>query len=149
MIESVFSTVDSVLSFAPAWVRLCIWGIPTGVLAMWVYGILSPQDKLKAVQEELSAARKEMNAYSGTDPKVVVRLTKRSLGLAFQQVGIVFLPTMIAAAPVFLILYGIDLIYAGQTIIAGVPEWLGSWETVFLSAMSVGAIFIKVALKIR
>lgn len=147
--ESLFTAVDGVLSFAPVWLRLIILGLPTGAFAMGAYGKLSPQDKLDELNVELSATRKEMNAYSGTDPKVVMELSKRNMALAFKQVGLIFPATMLAALPVIAILYGVDLVYAGQTVLSGVPDWFSTWEGVFLIAMSLGAIVIKVALKIR
>ena len=42
-----------------------------------------------------------------------------------------------------------DAVYGGQTILSGMPDWASTWELPFLGAMSIGAIFIKVALKIR
>ena len=149
MIEALFQGIDGGLSFAPVWARLTILGIPTGVIAMGLYGLVSPQDKLKALQVELTEARKEMNAYSGTDAKVVMELSKRNMALAFKQVGMMLPSTLIAAAPVIAILYGVDLVYSGQTVVGGLPDWASTWEMPFLAAMSVGAIIIKFGLKIR
>ena len=147
--ETLITALDGALAFAPLWLRLCLLGVPVGAIAMGLYGKLSPQDKLNALNEELVQARKEMNSYDGTDPKVVMALSRKSVGLALKQVGMMLPSTLVAAAPVIAILYGLDAVYAGRTVLGGVPAWASGWEPTFLVAMSVGAIVVKLVFKIR
>jgi len=61
----VFRLFDALLSPLPAAARLVVWALIGAALSMWLYKILSPQQKLAETEAAALAARRELNAYDG------------------------------------------------------------------------------------
>ncbi len=127
MIGSALGVLDAALSFLPAAVRLLVYGGVAGGGAMLLYGRLSPQERLEALQRALAEARVRMHRYDGDDPRVIWGLVKESLGLSFRQIRLVFLPTLLAAAPVLLALAWLDAAYAHALPEVGEPVAVEYW----------------------
>lgn len=149
MLDPLFSPIDGLLDFLPFWLKAATWGIALGASTMLLYGRLSSQDKIADISEESAEARRELQAYDGTDMSEVLRLAKRSLGLAFEQMKLVIGPTLIAAAPVLAAMWWMEGAWAGKEALPWGPEWLRTWHTVFLSAMTVVAFALKSLLGIK
>lgn len=149
MLDLVFSPIDGLLGFLPFWLKVSTWGLALGASTMLVYGWLSSQDKIADIQAESSKARRELQAYDGTDMSEVLRLARRSLGLAFEQMKLVIGPTLVAATPVLAAMWWMEGAWAGREALAWGPEWLRTWHTVFLSAMTVVAFALKSLLGIK
>jgi len=77
---------------------------------MGLYVLLSDQAKVSVVQAESVAARNALAAYDG-DFDGVMPLVKRSLGLSFRHIGMVFLPALAASIPLLLLLVWISIAY--------------------------------------
>lgn len=99
MLTSLFAAVDAWLGFVPVLLRVAGWGAAGGALTMGLYGLLSPQTRLRALKDDAAAARAAMGVYDGDDIGEMLSLTRRALGLSVQQIGLVCIPTLIAAAP--------------------------------------------------
>lgn len=112
MIGSALSAVDGVLAFLPAWMRILLYGGLTGAGAMLLYGVLSPQRRLAEIQGALADARARVHAAQGEDLDEIGRLVKTSLGLSFRQVGLVFVPTVLASLPVLLAIAWLQSAYS-------------------------------------
>lgn len=137
------------LGFAPDWLLVAVAGLVGGAVTMLLYKRLSPQNRLTELKTETLAARKEMQAYDGTELAVVLGLMRRSVSLAFQQVRLIFVPTMIAALPIIGLGVLFDYAYGEAAIVDVGPDWFRPWPAVFLIALSVSAIVTKVAFKIE
>lgn len=127
MIGSALGGLDAALSFLPAALRLLLYGGLAGGGAMLLYGRLSPQERLAELQRGLAEARGRMHAYDGDDPRVIWGLVKASLGLSFRQIRLVFLPTLLAAAPVLLAIAWLDAAYAHALPEPGDPVTVDYW----------------------
>lgn len=149
MFETVFLALDRALDFLPGPVRVLLWGTVLGAVAMGLYGLVSPQEKIGEAAEASAEARREMRQYDGTELSVVWELSRASLKLSLRQFGLVLLPTLVAAVPVLLVIMGLETVYAETLMIPFGPEWFRSWHTVLLAGLSVGAIGVKVAFKIH
>jgi hypothetical protein len=77
----------------------------------------------------------------------MLRLTGRSIAPALRQLLIVFLPTIIAAAPVGLVFWWLESTYAKVWSVG--PSWMHTWHTPFMIALTVAALGMKFALKIH
>lgn len=149
MLDLVFSPIDSALSFMPFWLRVSTWGLVLGAATMLIYKWLSPQEKITDIAERAAAARRQMQAYKGDDMSEVMGLVKRSLALSFEQMKFVIGPTLVAAAPVLVAMYWMEGAWAGKEALAWGPEFVRTWHTTFLGAMSVSALALKVGLRIK
>jgi hypothetical protein len=93
-------TVDSaLLPGSPSAVRLALWGALAGVAAMLLYWAFSPQASISATKRELARTRRALDAYDG-EFAGAGGLIGAMLVQALRQVGLVLLPTLLAALPV-------------------------------------------------
>ena len=61
-----FSWFDALLEYVlPPMVRLVFWGIAASILTMWLYVLLSSQEKLSKIKTEVQETRKALNEYDG------------------------------------------------------------------------------------
>lgn len=99
-----FRAVDGAVAGAlPATVRLWLWGLIGGVASMGLYWLLSPQKRIGQTKRELAQAQQALNSFDGEFAQAWPML-RRMLGLAFKQLGIVFIPALIAMSPVLCLL---------------------------------------------
>lgn len=98
-----FNLLEGLLDFLPALLRLCIWSAVAGAASMLLYGLLSPQQRIAAVKVELKAAQAEMSAADESFAELM-DLTKKSLGLSFRHLGLVFGPALVSAIPMICIM---------------------------------------------
>lgn len=127
MIGSLLSTLDAWLAFLPAWLRIALYGGATGAGAMLLYGRLSPQDRLEGIQRALAEARARVHQAQGEDVGEIGRLVKASLGLAFRQVRLVLLPTILASLPVLLAIAWLEASYSHALPREGTPVTVEYW----------------------
>lgn len=139
----------AVLGFAPDWLTVSVAGLVVGAVTMLLFQRLSPQETLRAMKVEARDARRAMQSYDGEDFWQMWALTRRSLALQFQQLRVMFVPTMIAALPVIITMGAFELIFEGVEVLDVGPSWLWTWHATFLIALSVAAIVTKVAFRIE
>lgn len=135
------------LEAVPVWLQMSCAGAVTGVLAMLIYARLSPQEDVAALKEQAREARRELNAYEGTDMSEVWKLTRRSLAIGLEQVRRVLVPTIVAGIPILIIMVLIepqveDVLHFG-------PSWIRAWYVVFIATLSVSALAVKILFDIE
>lgn len=96
----------------PAAIVISIWAFGVGVATMWLYGALSDQEELEALESEVAEAREAMRTYDGTDFEEMKRRTTRALGLSMQQLRLIAVPTLLAGLPVVGVLVWMEGTYA-------------------------------------
>ncbi len=131
-----------------AFLKLGVYGLVIGAVAMLLYKWISPQKKLLALKEELARAQRELKAYKGTDGREVMRLSKAAVAPALKQMLLVIGPAIISMAPVLLTMYGLSSVYQTHIAQGSGPSWLYAWETPYMIGLTISAIVMKFALKI-
>jgi uncharacterized membrane protein (DUF106 family) len=134
--------VDGLLFFLSAWIRVSVWGFVLGAVTMLLYDKLSPQDKIAELKEEVSEAQKRLHNYRGDEFSELLSRMKTALDASLRQMKVMFLPTMIAAGPVIVVLLWMPTAYSGELISFG-PAWLRSWYVIFLTTLSISAVLTK------
>lgn len=112
MVGLLLETIDGWLSFLPVWCRVTLWGTFLGSATMGVYGLFAPQEELAELKERTQKAREDLQSYDGTDPGVLWSKMKKTFALSFDQMKLMFGPTMMAGIPVVLVLVWMELAYA-------------------------------------
>jgi hypothetical protein len=144
-----FNAIDHVLGFLPAAVRLGLYGLLVGIVAMLIYRWISPQKKLAALKLEIVESRRAMRSYTGTDVREMLRLSTRSITPALRQLLLVLVPTLIAAAPVVFVVLWLGNAFSDRPVWSMGPDWLRTWHTPFMTALTVAALAMKFTLKIH
>lgn len=116
---TLFNTLDGVCSFMPAGLRVGLYGLITGVLAMLIYWRISPQGRIRALQAQISEAQRALRGYKGTDLGQMMRLCGQAVLPAVRQVLLVGGPTLLAATPVLLLMAWLDSSYSHRLPEAG------------------------------
>ena len=141
-------TLDSAFgAIAPDAVRVVVWGALSGIASMLLYARTSPQERLRGLREQTAALQKQLATYDG-DFSGAMALSRQNLALSFQRFGWALGPSLLAGAPVILMLVGLHGAFAQQTVIPWGPAWVGSWITTFLVATTVAALATKSTCKI-
>jgi type II secretory pathway pseudopilin PulG len=131
-----FDIVDQAMAMAlPPALRLAVWALLGSVLTMFLYKLLSPQDRIGAAKREAKAARARLNAFDG-DFADAGPLIKNQFVTAFRHVGLVVPGTLLAILPLLALLlwaethYGHALPPADQAPqIATVPDGFATrWD---------------------
>ncbi len=112
------------------WIGLL--GLIVGAVTMLIYWWTSPQNRIAALKGESAEARRAMQAYNGTDGREILRLARRAISPALRQILLVLGPTLLAAAPVVIVML-----------------WLSSGHIPFMVGVSIAALVMKFAFKIH
>jgi hypothetical protein len=120
MIGSALSYLDGLMAGAglAAEARLIVWGIVGGAAVMGLYALVSPQQKLAAVQREANEARQAMLQHEG-DLKEGWALMGRSIALALKRLALAVGPSLLAGLPVLVLLIWMSGVYAHRLPQAG------------------------------
>jgi hypothetical protein len=143
------NSIDSACHALPPTARLVVYGLVMGALAMLIYWLTSPQRRIAALKSEISNAQRALRTYSGTDGREILRLTGRAIGPVLRQMALVLGPTLLAAAPIVLVMFGLAALYSDR--FSGNwmgPSWLRSWEVPFMLGATIAALALKFSLKI-
>lgn len=99
-----FNALDAGLAtFLPAWLRLVLFGILSGVLTMLVYRLASNQAGIKAQKARLKEIQAKLRTAQD-DLAETMRLTRQNLATAFGLLGRVLGPALLSSLPVLFIL---------------------------------------------
>ena len=140
-IDGFFSPVLS-----PA-LRALLWGILTGAVSMGIYVLVAPQDALKRLKVEQKANKAQLKAYDG-DFEGMRMLLKKDVSYSLKLVTASLLPFVVSLAPVVLLMYGLDALYADVTFPTLGAAWTASYEFWFLLSAIVVSLGIKLFFKI-
>jgi uncharacterized membrane protein (DUF106 family) len=135
------------LEAVPAWLQMGLAGAITGVLSMLIYARLSPQQDLAVLKDKGKQARRELNAYEGTDMAEVWRLTRQSMSLGLQQMRCVLVPTVVAGIPILIIMMLIEP--QVEDVLNFGPGWMRAWYVVFIGTLSISAFAVKLLFDIE
>ncbi len=95
--------IDNGITFVHPTLRLALWSILAGALSMGLYALLSPQNRISKVK----AAQKESQrllAESDESFSELIAVAKKTLGLSFQHLGLVFGPALMSGIPLICIM---------------------------------------------
>lgn len=110
--QPLFNWVDQALGVVlPPAVRLLLWAFLGALLAMEIYRLLSPQQRLTTLKQNFREAQRRLNAYDGPLDEAWPLIT-RPLVLALQRIGLVLPATLAASLPLLLIILWLDTSYA-------------------------------------
>ena len=110
---TLFDSIDSLLFVSEFW-RVVIWATLAGAGSMYLYRLISPQEKLQAIQNDVKTAQKVMADYKG-DLAGMWPLIGHNLKLALKRVGISFMPSLIAGLPMILFIVCLDHQHSGDS----------------------------------
>lgn len=117
----VFWSVDGTLAdVVPPAARLVFWGVLSGVIAMLVYWVFSPQKRIAATNAEVRRLRAEMRT-AADDFARSMALSRRQLMLSLKVLGLAFGPTFVAGLPVLFIIFWVSAAYDLASPAAGTP----------------------------
>ena len=106
-----FAAVDDALgAFAPAWLRLVLWGLIAAAFSMGAYFVLSPQRRIARAKADALAARHALDAYDG-EFAGAWPLIRDVLKSAFRQLGLVTWPAIVSSLPVLALLVWMSTTY--------------------------------------
>ncbi len=103
---SLFETIDAWIPLPPLWC-VVVWSALAGAVSMYLYQLLSPQHKLKAVQDEIGEAQKAMNDYDG-ELAGMWPLIGTTLSLSLKRVRMSLIPSLLAGLPMILLIVCFD-----------------------------------------
>ncbi len=94
--------LDRACDVLPTAARLGLYGLISGVVAMLVYWQTSPQSRILLLRQQISEAQRTLRAYTGTDVRVILKLSAETISPAFRQLLLVLGPSLVALLPVLL-----------------------------------------------
>lgn len=107
----VFAWLDAAMGIAvPPTPRLVLWGVLAGLLSMWLYRLISPQQRIVRAREELAEARLELAEYDG-EFSGAWPLMAHLLRVAGAQVGRTAWPAIVASLPLLCLLLWLSTAY--------------------------------------
>lgn len=148
MIGELFTAVDGQLAVVlPEAARLVLWATISGAVSMALYACTSPQQRLRALREETAGLQRQLATYDG-EFRGAMALARRNLGLSLQRLGWALGPSLLAGAPVILVLIGLASAYEGYQLLTIGPAWAGSWWCGYLVVTTIAALSTKLVFKI-
>ena len=113
------SAIDNTaLGWLPVWARVILWAAFASYLSMAIYRLTSRQQALSDVKAKVVETRAELQGFEGEFDELWPIL-RRNLGLAGKQLGLTFIPAMIASFPVLFILAWMSNAFDAQAPVAG------------------------------
>ena len=94
-----FSALDGLISFLPAYARLLLWAAITGAISMLLYWLCSAQGRVEAAKERAIKARAAMAGYKGHEFGEMWPLAKESLAASMQHFVVVLVPAVLSSLP--------------------------------------------------
>ena len=133
-----------------AWVA--VLGGMTGILTMLLYAKISPQSRLAVLSRQATEARQTLSRFDGGNIREVLSLTGHALKLSLRQMGLILGPTLLAGAVVLGVAWLVGVVFELSQLTFG-PAWAPSWlfggYAAFWVPLTLGAIVLKVGLKIK
>lgn len=136
-----FAFVDRALaSFLGPVPRLVAWGLLMSLLLMFLYRLISPQQKLALIKQEAATVRRQVAAFDG-EFDALTPLISRSLRLSLRQIAWILFPALLASLPLISCLMWMDTTFSYRTPTANEPVHLAvSPSTELISAVPAGAL---------
>lgn len=90
-------------SFLPALIRIILWGSLFALMSMWLYRLLSRQQRLVELKQEIQAIQARMKTFDGPFNELTP-LIRKNLLLSLRRLLMTLMPALIAGLPVILLL---------------------------------------------
>lgn len=116
---TLLNMLDRALNGVPEALRIGLYGLVTGVLAMALYWLISPQERIRAIKTRMSETRRALRAYDGSDLGQMMRLSWEAICPAARQLLLVVAPAFLAAIPVLLLIAWLEFSYSYRLPAAG------------------------------
>ncbi len=117
-LSAVARQVFGLLEEVPAMISLAAVSVLAGIGMLWVFGRLSRQEDIRRVKRELAACLYEIRLFA-EEPWLILRAQKRLLAGTARYVALMFLPAMILAVPMLLVLVHLDAFYGRSPLAVG------------------------------
>ena len=111
---------NALLGWLPVWARVVLWAAFASFLSMGIYRLTSRQEKLAEVKTQVAETRARLQGFEGEFDELWPIL-RRNLALAGKQLGMTFVPAMIASIPVLFILAWMSNAFDARPPAAGEP----------------------------
>ncbi len=121
LLNPVFTGIETyLLSWLPAWARVSLWGLISGVVTMLLYAKVSNQD---ALTEGKQASKEALSAMRKLDPEadmdVVLATMRKAIAAPLRQTKNAAVPALWASLPIIFVLVWLDNSYSYQAPPAG------------------------------
>jgi hypothetical protein len=124
---------------------LVLSALASGVLSMWLYARLSPQQRIRQIQRLAVRVQRQMKGYDG-DFAGAMALSGKNLALAGRRLWLSLLPALASGIPVIVVMVLVLPAFEGDVIAIG-PAWLRSALAAFFLLTACSALATKLFLK--
>ena len=107
-----FNWLDGACNLMPAALRVGLYGLISGILAMLLYWRISPQSRIRELKAQISQAQLALRTYDGANLRQMMHLSWQAVSPAARQVLLVGAPTLVAAIPVLLLMAWLESSYS-------------------------------------
>jgi hypothetical protein len=97
-LQAFFDTVVIPLEEAPGWISLLAVSAATGVLFVWLYSFISPQNRIRAVKRNIGRSMYEAVLFR-RDPILSIRAQWDLMCASFAYLALAIVPVFILAVP--------------------------------------------------
>jgi len=139
---------DQLFTGIPVLVRIIIWGLTSGAMAIFLYKLLSNQEKISKCKQEVQQSRQALMSNDITFEEYKA-LASQSLKSSLKLLAIVIIPTLISIAPIIAIATMLDKYFADLVLFNTSYSWLSSWEALYFVCVFSSALGLKLSLKIH
>ena len=101
---------DSQMTMLPTLLRVIVWGTVAGLASMWLYRLISPQERIARGKQAQLDARRSLDEFDG-ELSEAWPLLRRLLSVSLAQVGRVAVPAVVASIPVLFVLVWLSTAY--------------------------------------
>lgn len=101
------------VSTLPVSLSVSLWGVVAGILAMGLYGVISPQKAIAVLTTQARQLRQKMSDLS-LDATEFSRLGKENVKTSLALLAKVFLPALLSSLPILIFALWLNIMYGYQ-----------------------------------
>jgi len=117
----VFDQLQKLVGVLPQTLQLFLWATICGAVSMYLYKIMSAQEKIGVIKSESIAARKALSGYEGTEFSEAIPLATKVLKLSGAHLMWVTIPAIVSSLPALALIVWVSNNFAYQMPEAGTP----------------------------
>lgn len=148
LFNSPLFAVDQLLAFLPLVLRVILWAVLAGLLAILTYKLVSNQEKVKQLKFKAKELRPQLLSDE-IDFEQYQALAKETLLTSMKLIATVIVPTLLSALPILIIADMIYAFYKTDLLYHTSFDWLNTWELTFFLGVFSSALGFKIFLKIE
>lgn len=123
--------------------RVALWGSLAALISMELYRALSPQRRIRAVENALHRSRLRLEAQEGETFGEGWAVVRDMLRLSLRRVLLVAPAALVAWLPPLAVVFWMSGAYEGERIFDVGPSWAGGWEATFFLSLTAAAFAVK------